>query len=75
MNINLLDLECILINKGAFEVEISGEMKNISSDELWEIIHKQEIQKAELFTEDMAYILLDNNTELMIFIEEDKKIV
>lgn len=49
-------------------------MNNISSDELWEIIHKQEIKKAELFTEDIIYILLNGNTELMLFIEEYKKI-
>lgn len=74
MHINLLDLECFLINKRTFEIEINGEMNNISSDELWEIIHKQEIKKAELFTEDIIYILLNGNTELMLFIEEYKKI-
>ncbi|WP_297994131.1 hypothetical protein [uncultured Clostridium sp.] len=66
--LNLLDLECILIERGMFNIEKNGEkILNISSGELWEQIHKEKIIKAEFFDEDIIYIKLQNN-EIILFL-------
>ncbi len=67
-NLNLLDIECILIEKNIFDIEKNGEkILNVNSNELWEQIHIEKIIKAEFFTEDIVYIKLESN-ELILFL-------
>ena len=65
--LSLLDLEAILTEKEGFNIERNGEkMFDVSSDELWEEIHKEKIIKAEFFGEDVIHIKSESNELILL---------
>lgn len=67
-NLELLDLECILLEKEIFDAEINGTtMFGITSGRLWDIIHNKELIKAEFVDDEIVYIKTIDR-ELILFL-------
>lgn len=67
MEIGLLDLKCILIERGVFKCKVNGVETLLTQEVLWELIHEKKLLKAEIINveQTLIYILLEN-TEIVL---------
>lgn len=67
MEIGLLDLECILIERGFLKCKVNGIETLLTQEVLWELIHEKKLLKAEIINveQTLVYILLEN-TEIVL---------
>lgn len=67
MEIGLLDLKCILIERGIFKCKVNGVETLLTQEVLWGLIHEKKLLKAEIINAEqtLVYILLEN-TEIVL---------